>query len=320
MQVFVAGATGVLGRRIVRRFLEAGYQVAGLSRSEKNDAQLQTLGAERRRADLFDSDSLACAAEGADMVIHAATAIPTQPKPRPADWVLNNRIRRDGTRALAEATARIGARLFLLQSITWVARHDDGTPFDERSPVNPDPLTQSAADGEQIAREVGARFGFAVAILRCGLFYAPDAASTRTFGDALRKRRLPIVGRGDARWSLIHAEDGAAAFLSAAHSGRDGLWHVVDDEPISVKELLAAFAVKLGAPPPLGVPQWLARLLGGEIAARFMTTPTATSNRRLREQTGWAPRFPTYREGLDDVVAAWRAEGFLQPAAADQHG
>jgi nucleoside-diphosphate-sugar epimerase len=319
MQVFVAGATGVLGRRIVRRFLEAGYKVAGLSRSERNDAQLQTLGAEPKRADLFDSDSLARAAEGADIVTHAATAIPTQPKPRPADWELNDRIRREGTRALAEAAARIGARLFLFQSITWVARHNDGSPFDESSPINPDPLTQSAADGEQIAREIGARRGLAVGILRCGLFCAPDAASTRMFGEALRRRRLPIVGRGDARWSLVHAADAAGAFLSAANAGREGLWHVVDDEPVSVGELLGTLAAKLGAPPPRRVPRWLARLVGGEIVARFMTTPTATSNRRLREETGWAPRFPTYREGLKDVVAAWRAEGFLQEATTDQH-
>lgn len=312
MKVFIAGATGVLGRRLVRRFREAGYEVVGLARNKQNESLLAGFGARAGRADLFVTDSLARAAEGAAVVIHAATAIPTHLRLRPRDWEMNDRIRREGTRALAVAAARAGARQFLLQSITWVARPGDGGAFDESFPPRPDAVTQSAVDGEQIVQEAGARYGFAVGVLRCGLFYAPDAASTRMFGEGLISGRLPIIGRGDTRWSLIHAEDAAAAFLAAAAAGHSGLWHAVDEEPVTVAEMLTAFAEKLGARPPRRVPRWLARLLAGEVAVRFMTAPAVTNNRRLREQTGWTPRFPTYREGLDDVVAAWRAEGFLR--------
>jgi nucleoside-diphosphate-sugar epimerase len=120
-----------------------------------------------------------------------------------------------------------------------------------------------------------------------------------------------VVGRGDARWSLIHVEDATGAFLAVAESGQSGLWHVVDDEPVRVGELLTSFAARVGAPPPRRVPHWLARLVAGETAARFMTTSIVTSNRRLRQSTGWAPCFPTYREGIEQIVAAWRSKSFL---------
>ncbi|MCL6566310.1 MAG: NAD(P)-dependent oxidoreductase [Acidobacteriia bacterium] len=311
MRVFIAGATGVLGRALVRRFRAAGHEVFGLARSEKNEQLLRELGAEPRPGDLFDPEALARAASGCSVVIHAATAIPTAVKTRPADWALNDRIRREGTSALIAAAGQVGARIFLFQSIVWVARPADGLPFDEEAPQTREPLTESAVDGERIVQSAGAQTGIAVGVLRCGLFYSPEAASTRHFGRELLRRRLPVVGRGDARWSMIHVDDAAGAFLAVATAGLNGLWHVVDDEPVSVGELLTSFAARLGAPPPRRVPKWLARLVAGEAAVRFMTSSIVTSNRRLRQATGWTPRYPTYHEGLEQVVAAWRTEGFL---------
>jgi nucleoside-diphosphate-sugar epimerase len=312
MRIFIAGATGVLGRRLVQQLHERGHEVVGLARSEAGERRIGTLGGISSRADLFDAEALARAAEGSEVVIHAATAIPTKQRPGPSDWAMNDRIRREGTRALTTAAAKVGAKLYLQQSITWIARPPDGSPFDEDSPTYPDPVTRSALDGELIAREAGERSGFATGVLRCGLFYGADSAHTRLLGDGLTKRRIPIVGRGDAIWTNLHLDDAAGAFVAAAEAGRGGLWHVVDDEPVTVARFLMDFAERLGAPPPRRVPVWLARLLAGQTAVNFLRMSMRTTNARFRREVGWTPRFPSYRAGLDQIVAAWQAERFVE--------
>jgi nucleoside-diphosphate-sugar epimerase len=311
MRVFVAGATGVLGRALVRQFVARGHAVLALARSERNAELIRSLGGESRAGDMFDADSLAHAAEGADTVIHAATAIPTKTRTGAKDWEMNDRLRREGTSSLALCAAKVGARIYLQQSIVWLARPADDSFFDETSEPNTDAVTQSALDAERIAIEAGGRSGFKVAVLRCGLFYGPDAAHTRQMGQALLKRKLPVVGSGAAVLSCLHTEDAAGAFLAAAEGERGGLWHVVDDELVTVKDLLSGFAERLNAPAPRRVPVWLARLVAGRYSADFFTRSVNTSNARFRADFNWNPRFPSYREGLDQVVKAWKAEGFL---------
>jgi nucleoside-diphosphate-sugar epimerase len=311
MKIFVAGATGVLGRRVVKQFLERGHTVRALARNAKNEATIQALGAESRDGDLFHADSLARAAEGCDVIVHAATAIPTGEKPSPSEWQMNDRIRRDGTKALAECAARVGAKTLLVQSITWVARPSDQGPFDEDSPFNTDFVTKSAGDMETIAREAGERNGFGVGILRFGWFYCADAAHTRQFGEALSARKMPIIGKGDAVWAWIHVDDAASTFVIVAEAQRSGLWHIVDNEPVVSADYLRYFAKKLGAPEPRHAPVWLARLLAGSVAVDFLTSSMRTSNERFRRDFAWNPKFPTYREGLDEVIARWRVENFV---------
>ncbi len=310
MKVFVAGATGVLGRRLLAQLRARGHKVLGLVRSIEGDRIVRSLGAEPRCANLFNADSLARAAEGAEIVIHAATAIPAKPRPVPSDWEMNDRVRREGTRALCDAAARIGARLFLLQSIVWVARPSDDAPFDETSPANPDRITQSAFDAERIARAAASSRAFRAAVLRCGYFFSPDSRHTRILGEEIARRRLPIVGSGDAVWACIHADDAASAVVTAAEAGKAGLWHVVDDQPAVVKNLLTALSALLGAPQPRTVPAWIARLVAGSGATNFFTRSVRTSNARFRADFGWTPRFPSYREELQQIVAAWRMERF----------
>lgn len=313
MRVLVAGATGVLGRRLVRQFAGRGHAVVGLARNEEGRRLVESLGGEARPGDIFDADSLAAAAAGAEVVIHAATAIPTKPKTTPRDWEMNDRIRREGTRALAECAARAGARLYLQQSVVWVARPEDGSPFDEDSAPRPAPLYRSAHDAERIAREAGARGGFAVAVLRCGGFYSADAGHTRALGRGLLERKIPVIGGGEAVWAALHADDAATAFVAAAEAGKAGLWHITDDQPAPVGELLAEFARRLGAKPPRRAPAWLARLVAGRNAVEFFTKSTRTSNARARRDLGWSPRYPSFREGLAQIVSAWEAEGFAAP-------
>ncbi len=302
MRVFIAGATGVLGRRLVKRFRERGDAVVGLVRSAAGERTVAALGGEPWRADLFDAEMLARGAEGCDAVIHAATSIPVKTRPAARDWESNDRIRRQGTAALAVCAAKVGARVYVQQSVVWVARPPDGSFFDEDSPAQPDAVSRSALDGENIAGETGAKHGFAVAVLRCGWFYASDAAHTRFFAEGLRKRRLPIIGRGDAVWACLHLDDAAGAFVAAAAAGRPGLWHVVDNHPVTAADFLRYFAERLGAPAPLRVPVWLARLAAGSYAVDFFTRSTHTSNARFRRDFAWAPRYPSYREGMGEVV------------------
>jgi nucleoside-diphosphate-sugar epimerase len=311
MKIFIAGATGVLGRRLVRQFRDRGHVVRALARNKKNETTIHALGAESRSGDLFHADSLVRAAEGAEVVIHAATSIPTSAKPSPKDWQMNDQIRREGTRALTECAARIGAKLFLAQSIAWVARPENQGEFYEDSPLHTDARTQSAAEMEEIVREAGERSGLGVGILRFGWFYCADSAHTRYFGENLAARKLPIIGKGDAIWSWIHADDAAAAFVAVAEAKRSGLWHVVDNEAVAAADYLRYFAKRLGAPEPRQVPVWLARMLAGSAATEFMTASTRTSNERLRNELGWKPQFPSYREGLDEVIPHWRAENFV---------
>ncbi len=310
MKIFVAGATGVLGRRLLGQLRARGHKVLGLVRSDAGERAVRALGGEPRCANLFNADSLARAAEGAEVVIHAATAIPTRPKPGRADWAMNDRVRREGTRALCEAAALVGARLLVLQSIVWVARPSDGAPFDETSPANPDRITRSAYDAERIAREQAERNRFRAAVLRCGYFLGADAGHTRMMAAEIVRRRLPIIGSGDAVWACLHADDAASAFATAAEGGRGGLWHVVDDQPVMVKNLLTALAALLGAPQPRTLPAWLARLVAGSGAVAFFTRSVRTSNARFRDDFGWSPRFPSYRDALQQIVSAWRTERF----------
>jgi nucleoside-diphosphate-sugar epimerase len=318
MKVFLAGATGVLGRRLILQFRGKGYGVAALARNDRGAMVIRALGGEPRPGDLFDADSLARAAEGAEIVIHAATSIPRTERPAPQDWAMNDRIRREGNRALTACAARIGARLYLQQSIVWVARPPDGSPFDEDSPPHPDAITQSALDGEQIAREAAERCGFRTGILRCGWFYASEAAHTRMVIERLCKRAMPILGKGDAVWACIHVDDAAGAFVAAAEAGRGGLWHVVDNELVTAADLLNYFAAQLKAPRPRHVPVWLARLLAGNAGLDFVLASTRTTNARFRRDTGWQPRFPTYREGLRYVASTRAAEPGVAAAGASE--
>ena len=308
MKVFIAGASGVLGRRLARQFVARGHSVIGQVRSAKAESAVREAGGEPRHADLFDAESLAKAADGCDTVIHAATAIPTKQKTTPADWAMNDHIRRKGTRCLTEAAAKIGAKTYIQQSITWVARPKDESAFDESSPVVPEPAIQSAIDGEAIAREAESAEGFTVSILRGGYFYDSESAHIRMIADALRRRQMPIIGGGEAMWAMIHTDDAASAYVAAAEKPRSGVWHIVDNELVEVRTFLKEFAARLGAPAPRRVPVWLARWLAGEQAVAYFTRSTKTSNARFRRDFGWTPRYITYQEGLDQIVSAWKGQ------------
>ncbi|WP_435359080.1 NAD-dependent epimerase/dehydratase family protein [Haloarchaeobius sp. DFWS5] len=316
MHVFVAGATGVLGKRLVDRLTDRGHAVTGLTRDEAGAAVVRAAGGTAVDGDLLDSAATHAAVTAADpdVIIHAATAIPAATKTTAADWEPTNRLRREGTENLLAAAVAADADRYLQQSVVWVARQPDGSGFDEDSEPHPDRTTQAALDGERLARDAGHEHDLGVTILRCGWFYGADAAHTRLIAENLRNRRLPIIGsgllgRGDAELSPLHADDAARAFVAAVGGDATGLFHVVDDETVTAAKFFRAFADRLDAPTPHRIPSWLARPLAGRDSVRFFTRPMPTSNDRFRAAFDWAPELPTYREGLDRVVAQMIEEG-----------
>lgn len=269
------------------------------------------------RGDVFDRDSLVAGAEDADVVVHAATNIPTETNPDDEDWALNDRVRREGAENLVAAAAAVDADRFVQQSIVWVARQPDGSQFDETASPNPDRSTQSALDAERIVDEGAAEHGFEPVVLRGGYFYAPDTAHTRMFGERLLAGRLPLVaggmlGRTDAALSFLHVDDAGRAFADAIEGDATGTFHVVDGEPVAYAAFLREFADQLGASSPRRVPAWLARLFVDENLVRLLTCPMPTTNERFRTTFDWTPRYPTVREGVDQVVERWHESGVIR--------
>lgn len=312
MKVFVAGATGVLGRRLLQQFRSRGHSVIGLVRSTVGEKIVKSLGAEARFGDLFDSDSLARASGSAEVFVHAATSIPKKTRPNLSDWALNDRIRREGTQALTNTAGKVGVKLFLMQSVAWVNQPRDGSRFDEASPIQSSSVLQSAIDAEKITAESGKGLGFEAAILRCGFFYSADSFHTKLYADYLKRGRMAVNDGGKAKWSMLHVEDAAGAFVAAAEAGRSGLWNVIDNYPVPTGEFFSYFAEKIGSHPPRHLPGWLLRLLAGKYAAEFLSVSMEASNARFKKDLGWEPRYPTYKEGLSEVIARWREEGLIK--------
>jgi nucleoside-diphosphate-sugar epimerase len=310
MRVLVAGASGDLGRALVRTFAASGDDVIGLVRSEASVAMVRALGGEAFAGDLYDAAQVAARVGSVDVVIHAVTAIPRGSVVRSArSWEANDRARTAGTRALTEVAARAGAHTYLQQSVAWVVRRAPGDPaYDVDTPADPPRLLMSAVEGERIARAAGARHGFAVGVLRGGAFYGADTAQSRGVADQLRRRALPVIGRGDSLVAPIHVDDMAAACLRAARLGRSGTWHIVDDSPLPFGDLLRHFASAIGAPPPRRMPRWLAKLALGEDALEALTSSMQTSNARARRELAWAPAHADVRAGSLEMAAEWQGE------------
>lgn len=329
MNVLVAGATGVLGRRLTATLTADGHTVYGLVRDDRGARQIESAGGTPCEGDVLEPETLADAVDGLDLdtVVHAATAIPS-PDDGADAWKQNDRVRVEGAKNLLAATDEHDIQQVVFPSVVWVARQPDGSRFDETSPRNPTVATESAATVEDLLYSAGQDSGFNVSILRLGFLYAPDAEHTRYFGKKLLTRDLPVIGGGllgrrDAEFSLLHADDAARALVAAIQTGRDGLWHVVDEESVTVATFLGTFAELLDAPSPRRIPGWLARPMAGKQTVQFMTSPMQTSNSKFKREFDWEPEFPTYREGLDHVVDIWFENGTLRETDAngyDWHG
>jgi len=315
MHVFIAGATGVLGRRLVAELDSRGNEVIGLARDDTGERVVREAGGKPVRGDLLAPETIQEAMpDDVDAVVHAATAIPTKTKTTAADWETTDRLRREGTETLTAAAVDAGADRYVQQSVVWVARQPDGSEFDEDSEPHPDRTTEAAVDAERIAERAGAERDLDVAILRGGWFYAHDATHTRQIAARIANRRMAIVGGGllgrrDAKLSLCHVDDAASAFVAAVEGDATGRYHVVDDTPVTLARFLQRLAAALDAPEPMRVPGWLAKLLVGGDTVRLLTNPMPTTNDRFRSAFDWEPSYPSYHHGIDRLVEQWKVEG-----------
>lgn len=324
MRVFVAGATGVLGRRIVAEGTARGHEVVGLTRDDKGDSIVAKQGGHPVRGDVLDRDSVVVAADGSDVIVHAATKIPTDVNPSEEDWTLNDRVRREGAENLVAAAGAHEVDRLVLQSIVWVARQPDGSPFDEDAEPHPDRSTESALQAERIVTRGADERGFDPVVLRGGYFYAPDTAHTRLFGERLLAADHPIIGRGvlgrrDAALSFVHVDDIGRAFVDAIEGHATGTFHIVDDQPVTYAAFVHSLAERLGAPEPTRVPAWLARFMVDNNLIRLVTRPMPTTNHRFSQTFGWTPTYPTIQDGLHQVVERWVADGTIRGADGGEY-
>jgi nucleoside-diphosphate-sugar epimerase len=303
MRVFVAGATGVLGRPSVKALVAAGHEVRGASRGEEKAALLRSLGATPVQVDLFDAESVRHAVAGCEAVIHLATRIPPLTRMRwKGAWKENDRLRRDATRNLVDAALATGAQVFIMESITFIYADGGDEWLDESSPIQLSwTALDSAVDAERETQRFGESGGRAV-VLRFGAFYAPYAASTIDTVRLARRRMFGVIGGGRNYFSSIHVDDAASAVVAALNAPA-GTYNVTEDEPVRQAEYAQALADAFHTGWPRRVPKWLGRLvLGGP--SNYILQSQRVSNKRFKLATGWQPIHPSVREGMPAAAAA----------------
>ena len=308
MKVFVAGATGAIGARLVPMLVAAGHDVVATSRSPEKAARLAALGAEPVVVDALDRDAVIAAVTTAapDVVVHELTALAGITNLRDFDraFAQTNLLRTRGVDNLLEAARTAGARRFVAQSYAgWPTAREGGLVKTEDDPLDTDPartMRKSLAAIRHVEQTVPAARDLEGLVLRYGPFYRPGTplAEGGEFVELVRKRRFPIVGNGAGVWSYIHVDDAAAATVAAIERGAPGVYNVVDDEPAAVSAWLPYLARVLGAKPPRRLPVWLGRLVAGEAVVLMMTEARGASNAKAKRELDWVPRYPTYRDGF----------------------
>lgn len=307
MRIFIAGATGVIGRRVVPQLLAAGHQLTAIARSAASRSALQQMGAAWTSASLFDLDALKTAVRAHDTVINLATHVPPNSRALfPGAWRETGRIRREGSANLMVAARTAGAKRFIQESFAPIYEDRGDEWIDESAPVRAARYDTTTLDAERSADEFTRGGGVGIA-LRFAYFYGPDSDFTRDTIRYARKGWAASFGRPEGYMSSVSHDDAATAVVAALGMGA-GLYNVVDDEPLRRREYFDALAELLGVPPPILPPLWVVRLTGsvGETIARSLRL----SNRKLRRKSGWAPKYPSVREGYRAVVAQMeRARG-----------
>ena len=310
MKIFLAGATGALGRQLLPRLVERGHEVTGMTRSESKQQLVRELGGRPVVGDALDPESVAVAVAAAEpeVIVHQLTAIPHALDLRhfARDFAQTNRLRTEGTDHLLAAGRAVGARRFVAQSYAPAIFARAGGPVkSEDDPLDERPPDQMRATVDAIRHLESAVTGAGWAegvVLRYGAFYGPGTNFSLepqgTMVEAIRKRQIPLVGKAGGVWSFIHIEDAAEATVNAIEGRTRGIYNVVDDEPAAVAEWLPFAAKAVEAPAPRRVPRWLGRIFAGEPATVMMTEARGASNGKAKRELAWTPRHGSWREGF----------------------
>jgi nucleoside-diphosphate-sugar epimerase len=303
MRVFVAGASGAIGSRLVPQLVERGHEVTGTTRSPEKAERLREAGAEPVVLDVLDAAAVqeAVAAARPDAIVHQATALAglSDFKHFDRSFATTNRLRTEGTDALLAAARAAGVRRFLAQSYAgWPYAREGGAVKTEDDPLDPTPAPEMRESLAAIRHLEQAVLDVGGVVLRYGGFYgSPNDAQL----EVVRKRRFPIVGDGGGVWSFVHLDDAAAATVLALERREPGIYNVVDDEPAPVREWLPALAAAVGAKPPRRVPTWLGRLAAGDAGIALMTESRGASNAKAKRELGWELRHPSWRTGFAEA-------------------
>jgi nucleoside-diphosphate-sugar epimerase len=308
MRVFVAGATGAIGKQLVPRLVAAGHAVHGMTRYASKQAMLEELGAVPVVADALAPEQVAEAVGRArpEVIVHQLTAIGSVDlRHLDRDFAQTNRLRTEGTDHLLSAGRAVGVRRFVAQGIAGYGAYvrTGGPVKSEEDPLDPTPtpeMRQTLAAIRHLEQAVlGARWTEGI-VLRYGTFYGPGtgiAPGGEQF-ELVRRRRFPVVGDGGGVWSYIHIADAAEATVAAIEHGRRGVYNVVDDDPAPVAEWLPALAQELGARKPMRVPRFVGRLFAGEAGVVMLTEQRGASNAKAKRELGWRPAHPSWRQGF----------------------
>jgi nucleoside-diphosphate-sugar epimerase len=303
MKVFVAGASGAIGRCLVPRLVESAHEVAGTTRSPEKVDQLRRLGAVPVLLDGLDAPGVAAAVAQAepDVVVHQMTALAGMDDLRNFDrgFAATNELRTRGTEYLLTAAQAAGVRRFVVQSYTgWPNAREGGPVKTEQDPLDPHPPKAQSETLAAIRSMEEAVLDAPVEgmILRYGSFYGPGASEPLV--ELVRKRKFPIVGAGEGVWSWIHIDDAAAATVAAVERGSPGIYNVVDDDPAPVADWLPYLAEAVGAKPPRRFPVWIGRLAAGEVGVSMMTQVRGSSNAKAKRELQWQPVWKSWRQGF----------------------
>ena len=308
MRVFVAGATGAMGKQLVPRLVAAGHEVHGMTRSESKQAMLNDLGAVPVIADALDPDQVAEAVARArpEVIVHQLTAIgAVDLRHFDRDFALTNRLRTEGTDYLLSAGQNVGARRVVAQAVAGYGAYErtGGLVKSEEDPLARTPAREMhqtlAAIRHLEAAVLGARWAEGI-VLRYGAFYGPGTSLTPGGAqfELVRRRKFPLVGDGAGVWSFIHVADAAEATVAAVERGSRGVYNVVDDDPAPVAEWLPALAQTLGGKKPMRVPRFVGRLFAGETGVMMMTEIRGASNAKAKRDLGWQPKHASWRQGF----------------------
>ncbi len=309
MRVFVAGASGAVGRSLVPQLVAAGHEVTGTTRSAQRAELIQATGARPVMCDALNANALRDAVLEAapEIIVHELTALPKRLDARDKRvYEATDRLRRDGTANLLTAARAAGVRRFICQSIAFAyAPGPRPRIMAEDAPLfvtAPRPFGDTVRSVLNMERTVLAADGIDALVLRYGWFYGPGTyfAEDGAIAADVRRRRFPVIGAGDGLFSFIHADDAASATVAAVDRGAPGVYNVVDDEPAPMREWLPAYAETIGAKPPLRIPVWLARIAGGPTAAVVSRQPGA-ANAKAKSALGWTPRWPSWRRGFTEA-------------------
>ena len=307
MRVFLAGATGAIGRQLVPQLVEAGHEVTAITRSEDKLGMLGDLGAEAVLCDVFDAGRLGTIVAQAEpnAVINQLTDLPQSLNPRKLGeyYAANNRVRQEGTRNLLSAALGAGVRRFLVQgSAYWYAPTGGSVKTEEASLYldAPAPIGPAVETIKEVEDAVLSANEIEGVVLRYGMFYGPGTwyAKDGDVGRQVMKRRYPMIGKGEGTYSFIHVGDAAAATVAALERARPGVYNVVDDDPATAAEWLTVYAEALGAKRPPRVPAFVARLIVGKALVEWMLGLRGVSNEKIKRELGWSPRYQSWRQGF----------------------